>query len=74
MLEKRLFKPELTTTFSTIVKENVGFDLIFTTKDMIKGYNDILDKNLCFDLHREGYSTGSLAIHFANLYTNKFIF
>ena len=74
MLEKRLFKPELTTTFSTIVKEAVGFDLIFTTKDMTKGYNDILDKNLCFDLHKEGYSTGSLAIHFTSMHSNKFIY
>ena len=74
MLEKRLYKPELPTTFSDIIKTKLGLDLIFTTKDMVKGYNKELDKNLCFNLHKEGYTTGSLAIHFANMHPNKFVY
>jgi len=49
MIEKGNFKPSLLNEFSKIVKDNFGFDLKFTVKEMNQDYIDILDDHLLTD-------------------------
>lgn len=73
MIEHRFYDAALLTTFADITKRALGFDLVFTQKEMAKGYNAILDKSLCFDLYTPTYTTGLIADHFATMNSNKFM-
>lgn len=82
MIETKYFDPKILTEFSSIVEQETGLKLVFTTKEMNQGYlekekpNDkicILDKNLCFDLYSPTFTTGLLADYFKVMFSNKFI-
>lgn len=73
MIEKRLYKEELLTAFHDIVLKNIGFDLLFTTKEMKQGY-DNLTKHIKFDFVNPSFTTGLISDYFRIQYGDKFIF
>jgi hypothetical protein len=73
MIERRFYKENLLTKFAEIIRETIGFNLVFTQKEMNKGYLAVLNSNLCFDLYTPTFSTGFMAEHFSVMYSNKFL-
>ena len=73
MIERKFFKPDLLETFTVLIREAIGFNLIFTEKSMTKSLIPILAQHYNFDLYTPAYSTGLMAEHFAVMYSNKFM-
>ena len=74
MLESKFYNPTLLSTLSRIIRESIGFELVFTEKAMNKSYLPILDKHLEFDLYSPAYTTGLMSGHFATMFANKFVY
>lgn len=74
MIEKHLFKPIILSEFNSLIKNKLGFDLIFSVKDMDQDYLDILDKNIFVDLYSPVFSSGLIADYFKLLYNDKFLY
>jgi P4 family phage/plasmid primase-like protien len=73
MIERRFYDPSLLSKMTDLIKDTLGFSLVFTQKEMNQDYLTILDKSLAFDLYTPTYTTGLLAEHFAVMYSNKFM-
>jgi hypothetical protein len=73
MIERRFYNENLLTKFAEIIRETIGFNLVFTQKEMNKGYLAVLNSNLCFDLYNPHFTTGFMAEHFSVMYSNKFL-
>lgn len=72
MIEKRFYKPQLIQELQTEIKEKTGYDLKMSNKAMELGFNNVLDKHLCFNFNE--YSTATIANVFKVLYMNEFVF
>jgi hypothetical protein len=70
MIEHKFYDPTLLSKMTDLVKDTLGFSLVFTQKEMDKDYLAILDKSLAFDLHTPSFTTGLIAEHFATM-SNK---
>ena len=73
MIEKRLFKPEILTAFHDLILETVGFDLLFTNKEMKQGYDDVM-KHIKFDFVNPTFTTGLIGDYFRIQFGEKFIY
>jgi hypothetical protein len=73
MIERRFYEESILAKFTDLIKDTLGFSLVFTQKEMDKDYLSILNKSLSFDLYTPSYTTGMIAEHFATMYSNKFL-
>ena len=71
MIEAKYSTPDLSGKFAAAVREQLGFNLEFTTKALDEGY-DKVDEHIIFNMHKTGLSTGSCADYFKMIYGHKF--